>query len=132
MIEPNLTTPTLAAGSPWPEAMDPDAIVAQIISALTTKGLAGTADAFNALAQLNADLQDRPTEVILKTLSRQAALLEVLTLANTCDAVQAQKPDHKALFTQTALKCQKAHLGVLSAIHKLHQDRRDVQAIGTD
>lgn len=132
MIEPNLTTTTLAAGSPWPEAMDPDAIVAQIISALTTKGLAGTADAFNALAQLNADLQGKPDEVILKTLSRQAALLEVLTLSNTCDAVQAQKPDHRALFTQTALRCQRAHLATLGAIHKLNQDQRNVQAIGTD
>lgn len=129
MNNPNLTTPTLAPVSPWPEAMDPDTIVSQLISILATKGLAGTESAFRALAQLNADLQDKPSDVILQALSRQAALLEAMTLANTCDAVQAQKPDHKALFTQTALRCQKAHLATLGAIHKLSQDRNDAQAL---
>lgn len=79
--------------------------------------------AFDGLAALNKRLVDAPTEEIRQALARQATLLEALALSYTRRALEARQPEHVAMFQGLALKCQRSHLNVLGALHKMSQDQ---------
>lgn len=132
MTDPNLPPLAPSPAAPWPESMDPDRLAASLLSVLLTKGLDGTESAFKGLTQYNDSLLSAPRETILKALTRDAALLDALFVVNVRDASQATRADHKALYTATAIKCQKSRLAVLAAIHKLTEDQHRVDALEAD
>lgn len=117
----------------WSFDQSPAAQTARLLAlALPGNSLTPEADAFTGLAALNDKLRAAPDSEILEALTRQAALLEALFLSYSRKALEASKPDHAALYQGVALKCQKAHLGVLGAIRSMHEDRKNAEAITAD
>jgi len=110
----------------WSFDQSPAVETARLL-ALTLPGdsLSPERDAFEGLAALNKRLVDAPDNEIRQALGRQAALLEALGLSYTRQALEARRPDHAALLQGVALKCQRAHLNALGALHRMNQDRRD-------
>lgn len=127
--------PAEGAGAPagWAFDLDPATQTAKLLGVLVPgDSLNPARDAYAGLCALNARLKDAPDEEVLEALTRQAALLESLWLYYTRQALKATRPDHAALLQSTALKCQKAHLGVLGAIRQLSEDKRNAEAIEAD
>lgn len=117
----------------WAWAQSPAVETARLLAlALPGRTLNPEQEAFDGLAALNKRLVDAPDDEIRQALARQAALLEALTLRHTRQALEARRPDYVALFQGLALKCQRAHLNVMGALHKLNQDQRNVQALEAD
>lgn len=127
--------PAEGAGAPsgWTFDLDPATQTARLLGVLVPgDSLNPARDAYSGLCALNARLKDAPDVEVLEALTRQAALLENLWLHYSRQALNTKRPDHAALLQSTALKCQKAHLGVLGAIRKLGEDRRNAEAIEAD
>ncbi len=117
----------------WTFNLDPATQTARLLGVLVPgDSLNPARDAYAGLCALNARLKDAPDEEVLEALTRQAALLENLWLFYTRQALNAKRPDHAALLQSTALRCQKAHMGVLGAIRQLTEDRRNAEAIEAD
>lgn len=128
MTDPKLNTPcSFGPASPWPDDLDPDRAVSQLVSMLMTRGLDGTEGAFRALTQLNEDIRTKPRDVLLQALTRQAPLLETLFMINVRDAIETTRVEHKAAYTATALKCQKSLLATLGAIHRLSEEGKTLE-----
>lgn len=117
----------------WSFDQSPAVSTARLLAlALPSDSLTPERDAFEGLAALNRRLVDAPDDEIRQALGRQAALLEALSLAYTRRALEAQRPDYVAMFQGLALKCQKSHLAALGALHRMNQDKRNVQALEVD
>lgn len=131
MNSPKLTelvddTPLPPTVDGWAWAQSPAVETARLLAlALPSDHLNPCQAAYDGLAALNQRLVDAPDDEIRQGLARQAALLEALTLRHTRQALEARRPDYVALFQGLALKCQRAHLNVMGALHKLNQDQRD-------
>ncbi len=135
MNSPNLKTHACTPHQPptvdgWSFAQSPAVETARLLAlALPSDSLSPERDAFEGLAALNKRLVDAPESEIREALGRQVALLEGLTLHYTRQALEARRPDHAALLQGVALKCQKSHLAALGALHRMNQDKRNVQAL---
>lgn len=131
MNSPNLKTHACTPHQPptvdgWCFSQAPSVETARLLAlALPGDSLSPERDAFEGLAALNKRLVDAPDDEIRQALGRQAALLEALILRYTRQALEARRPDHAALLQGVALKCQRAHLNALGALHRMNQDRRD-------
>lgn len=123
----------MAAVDGWHFDQAPAVETARLIGlALPGRSQNPAAEAFEGLKALNERLADAPEDEIRHALGRQAALLEALALNYTRRALESGRADHATLFQGVALKCQRAHLNVLGALHKLSQDQRNVEAIEAD
>ena len=117
----------------WAFGQAPAVATARLLAlALPSDSLSPERDAFNGLAALNKRLVDAPESEIREALGRQVALLEGLILRYTRQALEARRPDYVAMFQGLALKCGKAHLAALGALHRMNQDKRNAQALKVD
>lgn len=133
--KPNLKDSQLVEPLPalegWTPALDPNVTAAALLARTCPPGTS-TEDAYRGLVSLNAQLATAPEGEILEALTRQAAILDALFLSYTGKALACPRTDHAALLQATALKCQRAHMGVMGAIRQIHEDKRNVEAIEAD
>lgn len=137
MNSPKLNEPPLPVTDQtpagWSFDLDPATQTAKLLGVLVPgDSLNPARDAYTGLCALNARLLNAPETEVMEALTRQAVLLEALLLHYTRQALATKKPEHAALLQATALKCQKAHMGVLGAIRQMNEDKCNVEALPAD
>ena len=131
----NELAPPAAGDTPagWSFDLDPATQTAKILGVLAPgNSLNPARDAYAGLCALNERLLNAPETEVMEALTRQVALLEALWLHYSLEALATKKPEHASLLQATALRCQKAHMGVLGAIRQMNEDKRNAEAIPAD
>jgi hypothetical protein len=93
--------------------------IARYQAKLNTGGFVGAGEEFDPLTEINKALVESGADAIRQALARQISVLEGIFHRLTLQALDASRPEHRAILMRTGIQAQQAGLRTLVALGTL-------------